>query len=157
MNSDDQKVYVTAEGLQKLKIEYTELTTVKRKEVAEKLARARELGDLSENAAWDQARADQSFIEGRIQELEDIIKNAAIVAIDGKGGSEVKIGSKVRVHIDGDEEEFTIVGPPEANPQQRLISHESPLGQALLGKKVGEKVEVEAPVGTISYKIMDIA
>ena len=156
-NTNNQKVYVTAEGLKKLEKEYAELTKVKRKEIAEKLARARELGDLSENSAWEQARSEQSFVEGRIQELEDILKNAVTVNVEGHGSQAVKIGSKVKVHLDGDEEEFTIVGAPEANPQQKKISHESPLGMALLGKKVGDKVEVEAPIGKINYTILAIA
>lgn len=148
-------VFVTKEGLKKLNKEYDELVNVKRKEVVKKLTAARELGDLSENSSWQQAREEQSFIEGRIEELEEMLRNAKVIAQKDHNGV-VILGSKVRLHIDGEEEEFHIVGAPEADPKQQKISHESPLGRALLGKKVGDTVEIEAPVGRIKYRIISI-
>lgn len=153
--NQQSSVYVTKSGLKKLKKEYDELTNIKRKEIVKKLTAARDLGDLSENSAWHQAREEQSFIEGRIEELEEMLRNAKVIDENDTNGV-VALGSKVRVHIDGDEEEFHIVGAPEADPKQKKISHESPLGQALLGKKVGDMVEIEAPVGKIRYKILSI-
>lgn len=153
--ANNNKMYLTKDGLKKLQNEYNELITSKRKEIAEKIASARELGDLSENSAWQQARTEQSFLEGRILELEEIFKNVEIIEKKHSQGV-ISLGSKVVVHIDGDEEEFHIVGAPEANPKQKKISHESPLGKALVGRKVGDVVEIEAPIGKIKYKIIKI-
>ena len=148
-------IEMTKEGLAKLQAELEELTTTRRAEVTEKIKNARSLGDLSENSLYDQARAEQSFVEGRIQELESILEQAKV--IEGTADGEVGLGSTVIVHIDGDEEQFMIVGEPEADPANSKLSHTSPLGQALIGKKVGETVEVEAPVGMISYRIEKIS
>jgi len=150
----NEKVYLTQEGLEKLKGEHEELVNARRKEVAEKLQKARELGDVTENAAYDAARDEQAFIEGRISELEDILKHVEVVKESAAG--EVAIGSTVRVHIDGQAQQFRVVGAHEADPTGGKISHESPLGQALLGKKVGDKVHVEAPVGKLTYHILEI-
>jgi transcription elongation factor GreA len=151
----DKGLYLTAEGLEKLKAELDDLINHKRPEVVEQIKRARELGDLSENSLYDQARANQSFVEGRIQELESVVEQAKIIA-DETPKDQVGLGSQVIVHIDGDEESFTIVGEPEADPSNAKISHTSPLGQALMGKKIGDEVKVEAPVGEITYRIMKI-
>ena len=148
-------IEMTKEGLAKLQAELEELTTTRRAEVTEKIKNARSLGDLSENSLYDQARAEQSFVEGRIQELESILEQAKV--IEGTADGEVGLGSTVIVHIDGDEGQFMIVGEPEADPANSKLSHTSPLGQALIGKKVGETVEVEAPVGMISYRIEKIS
>jgi len=150
----EEKVYLTQEGLKKLKEEHTNLVGDRRKEVAEKLQKARELGDISENAAYDAAREEQSFVEGRISELEDILKRVEVVE-EGAAG-EVAIGSTVKVHLDGEDQEFRVVGAHEADPTSGKISHESPLGRALLGRKIGEQVEVEAPLGKITYHILAI-
>ncbi len=152
--SDQNNLYITKEGLQKLKIELKELIEVRRPDIAQRIQDAREMGDISENALYDEAKKEQSFIEGKISELEEIIKSAKVADSVAKGF--VVIGSKVKVHIDGDEEEFHIVGGPEANPVEKKISHESPLGAALMGKKVGEKIEVEAPIGKLAYTILKI-
>lgn len=149
-----EKLLLTKEGLENLKAELKELIDVKRPEIAQRIKEAREMGDISENSAYDAARQEQSVIEGRIAELEDIVKNAQILEVKNK--DKVFVGAKVKVHVDGDTEEFFIVGAPEANPVQRKISHESPLGSALLGKGKGDKIEVEAPVGKIVYTILDI-
>ncbi len=148
------KLLLTKEGLEKLKLELKELIEVRRPEIAQRIKEAREMGDISENSAYDAARQEQGVIEGRIAELEDILKNAQILEV--KDRSKVFVGAKVKVHVDGDTEEFFIVGAPEANPIEKKISHESPLGSALLGKSKGEKISVEAPVGKIIYTILDI-
>ncbi len=154
MNKD--AIVITQEGLDRLKAELHELITVKRVEVTEAIKRARELGDLSENSLYDQSRSQQSFIEGRIEELEAVIEKAQIIQ-QPTNNDVVSLGSKVVVHIDGDDETLTLVGEPEADPSNAKISHTSPLGQALIGKKVGEVVEVDAPVGTIAYTIKQVA
>ncbi len=150
-----QIVQLTKEGLEKLKIELKELLDVKRSEVAKRIQVARENGDISENAEYDSARLEQSTVESRIGELEEIVRNAKIS--DAKIDKDVVgLGAKVTVHIDDDEDTFHVVGTPEANPLEKKISHESPLGIALLGKRVGEKVGVDAPVGKLIYTIKRI-
>lgn len=153
--SEDLKIFVTREGLEKLKSEYQELIEVKRPEIAARIRDARDLGDLTENSEYKSAREEQAKIEGRISELEEIIKKAQIVK-KVKDNKKVDIGCKVKVHLEGQDQEFQIVGATEANPVEGKISHESPLGQALLGKKVGEKVKVETPAGIVTYKIKKI-
>jgi transcription elongation factor GreA len=147
-------LYITKDGLKKLKDELKELVEVKRPQVAQEIQSAREMGDISENAAYDEAKREQAFIEGRISELEDIIKNSKVA--DSISSGEVVVGSQVTVHMDGSEQIFHIVGAPEANPAEQKISHESPLGKALMGKKVGEKFEVEAPIGKLTYTVLKI-
>jgi len=147
-------VVVTKEGLDALKAEYEELVNVKRPEAVTRLATARDQGDLSENSEYTDAKQSLSFIDGRIAELEVVLHDVKVVTTHAKG--QVDVGCKVTLHINGKKEEFTVVGEWEADPQARKISHESPLGKALLGKKVGEKVEVEAPAGKILYKILSI-
>jgi transcription elongation factor GreA len=150
-----QTIQLTKEGLEKLKAELKELLEVKRPEVSKRIQTARENGDISENAEYDAARLEQSTVEGRIEELEDIVRNAVVSS--AKVDKEVVgLGAKVTVHIDGDEDTFHLVGAPEANPIERKISHESPLGLAMVGKKVGEKIEVDAPVGKLIYTIKRI-
>lgn len=148
-------VFITEEGLKKLKDELTYLKEEKVPEVAKRIQIARDQGDISENAEYDDAKHEQAVIEGKIKELEDIIKSAKISKGSSKG--EVSVGSKVKVHVSGQEMELHIVGAMEANPQERKISHNSPIGAALVGKRVGDSVEVEAPVGTITYDIVEIA
>ena len=152
---NDNNLYITKEGLEKLKSELKELTESKRPEIAQKIQSAREMGDISENAAYDEAKREQSFIEGRISELEEIVKNSKIAEQTNDG--KIIVGSMVILHIEGDEEEFHIVGAPEADPIERKISHESPLGSALMGKIVGDKVDVEAPIGKLTYTILKIS
>lgn len=146
---------MTTQGLAKLQEEYSNLVNVKRSEIAKRIKFARTLGDLSENAEYHAAKDDQAFMEGRIKELDHIIRNAVVSTSSGNGDA-VGMGSKVRVHIDSTEQTFEIVGAQEANPLKGKISHESPIGQALFGKKVGEKVDVEVPVGTLTYSILEI-
>ncbi len=151
------KVFVTKDGLEKIKSEHDDLVNVKRPAVAEKIKKAREHGDVSENAEYDAAREEQAFIEGRIQEIEEILRGVEVVKEGKRSNGAVGVGSRVKVHMDGAETEYFIVGAPEANPQERKISHESPLGQALLGKKAGDVVEVEAPVGKLKIHILSVS
>ena len=158
--ADDQKVLLTKEGLQKLQEELAQLKTSGRKEVAERLAEAVSYGDLSENSEYDEAKNQQAFIEGRILELEDQVKNAEI--IEGKDAAAkgmIQIGSTVTLQREGESEshEYTIVGSTEADPMMRKISNESPVGEAIIGKKVKAKVKVVAPGGTFEYSILKVA
>jgi transcription elongation factor GreA len=153
--NNNEKIFLTPEGLEKIKEEYEELTTKRRQEIALRIQKARELGDLTENAEYDAAREEQATVEGRIAELEELMKRAEVVK-NNRCPVQIEVGCKVRVHLEGRDEEFQIVGAPEADPASGKISHESPLGQALLGKKVGDKIEVDAPVGKLIYKILDI-
>ena len=146
-------IFITKEGLDKLKEELRELKEVTVPEVARRIQVARDNGDISENAEYDAAKHEQAIVEGKIKELEDIIKNAQV---SETSGDEIGVGSKVMVHVDGNEMELHIVGAMEANPAERKISHNSPIGAALVGKKVGDKVEVEAPIGNVVYTIMGV-
>lgn len=159
---DDDQTLVTKEGLKKLQDELNELKTVKRKEVAERLKEAISYGDLSENSEYQEAKNEQAFIEGRILELEQMIKNAKIIS-DKKATTKVKeiqIGTTVTVRnkTDGDDPvEYTIVGSTEANPLEKKISNESPVGRAVLGKKKGDVVDVHTPAGPYKYEIVKVA
>ncbi len=154
-NDNSKKVFLTSEGLEELRKELKELVEVKRVEVVQKIAQARDMGDLSENAAYVSAREEQAFIEGRIAELEDVIKNA--VVSKGKSRGVIEVGCKIKVDVDGGQEEYHLVGAPEADPKVKKISYESPLGKALMGKKVGDKVEMQAPDGSIVYTILSVS
>lgn len=152
---DTKKIYLTKEGLEDLKKEYNELTKVKRPDVLSRVSQARNMGDLSENAEYVAAREELSFIDGRIDELQELIKQAVLITHKGSDHS-VKLGSTVMLSVNGKKEEFTVVGEWEADPKAKKISHESPLGKALLGKRVGDKAEVAAPAGKIVYTISAI-
>ena len=155
MNATKNEFYLTAEGLAGLKDELQVLTTSKREEIAARLKEAKADGDLSENAMYDAARDEQSFVEGRISEIEHILKHA--VVISNKGNGAVSLGSKVHVELEEGEQEYVIVGSTEANPDKGYISDQSPIGKALLGKKPGDQVEVDVPSGTITYRIKHIS
>ncbi len=155
MNTTKNEFHLTAEGLQALKDELQELTTSKRGEIAERLKEAKADGDLSENAMYDAARDEQSFVEGRISEIEHILKHAAVIS--NKGTGSVSLGSKVHVELEQGDVEYVIVGSTEANPDKGYISDQSPIGKALLGRKPGDQVEVEVPSGKITYKIKHIS
>lgn len=150
----EKDIFLTAEGLKKLKEEYKELTGVKRKEVTERISKAREFGDISENSEYDTAREEQSFVEGRILEIEEILKHAKRIN-DKTKHSVVEIGSRVKVNVGGEKDEFAIVSSVEANPSEGKISNESPVGKALLGAKVGDVVTVSSSVKA-TYKVLDI-
>ena len=154
----DKKNILTYEGLKRYEDELQNLKVVKRKEVAQKIKEAREQGDLSENAEYDAAKDEQRDIELRIEELEKLLKNAEVVVEDEIDLDKINIGRKVKVYdVDEDEEmEFKIVGSTEANSLQNKISNESPVGQALMGKKAGDVVDVETQAGVIQYKVLEI-
>lgn len=153
---DKQTLVLTKEGLEKLKNEFTNLVDVKRPEIAKRIQDAREMGDISENSEYDAAKQEQAFIEGRISEIEEILKNATVTDGNKSHKESVDVGAKVTVHMESSDDTFYIVGAPEADPTANKISHESPLGSALMGKKVGEKIEFEAPVGKLTYTILKI-
>jgi transcription elongation factor GreA len=157
--ADLKKNILTYEGLKRLEEELQNLKVVKRKEVAQKIKEAREQGDLSENAEYDAAKDEQRDIELRIEELEKLLKNAEVVVEDEIDVDSINIGCLVRVHdLEYAEDiEFKIVGSTEANSRQNKISNESPVGQALLGRKVGETVDVDTQMGVIQYKILEIS
>ena len=154
----NKKNILTSEGLKKLEDELEDLIVVKRKEVAQKIKEAREQGDLSENAEYDAAKDEQRDIEARIEEIEKILKNAEIVDEDEVNTDTINVGCQVKILDCEFDEELTykIVGSTEANSLKGKISNESPVGKALLGKKVGDIVTVETQVGTIQYKVLDI-
>ena len=154
----DKKNILTYEGLVKLENELHDLKVVRRKEVAQKIKEAREQGDLSENAEYDAAKDEQRDIEARIEELEKILKNAEVVDEDEIDLEAISIGCRVKIYdIEFDEElEYKIVGSTEANSLQGKISNESPVGQALIGAKVGQTVSVDTQAGSIQYKVLEI-
>ena len=147
-------VYLTAEGLAKLKAELRELITVDRPRIAARIHEAKLDGDLSENAEYEDAKQEQSFLEGRIATLELQLRNAAV--IEKANGDSVGIGSEVVIKSGDGEETFTIVGSAEAAPREGRISNESPVGAALMGRKKGDKVTVLAPAGPIEYTLVGI-
>lgn len=151
-----KSVVMSQSGLDKLKEEVQNLKQVRRPDVIARIAQAREYGDLSENAEYEDARNEQSFIEGRIQELEDMIKHAQVVA-KASGNGHATIGSTVKVKLDGKPMAFMLVGSQEADPLNGKISIESPIGKALLDHKAGETVEVEVPAGKTRYQILSIS
>jgi len=154
MQNSTQKILLTREGLNELKKEYNNLVNIKRPELVIRLATARGQGDLTENSEYTAAKQDLAFIDGRIAELDQVLHEAKVVVSHSK--KKVDVGCKVTLTVSGKRETFTIVGEWEADPLQKKISHSSPLGKALLGRKVGEKAEVEAPAGRILYKILNI-
>jgi len=158
-NMEVKKIYLTKDGLEALKKELEELTKKKRPEVLDAMSQARNQGDLSENAEYHAAKEELSFIDGRIDELMEMLKQVVVIEEPGKktGGKKiVALGSKVTVSIKGAKYVYSIVGEWEADPGNHKISHESPIGKALIGKTVGEKIEVEAPAGKILYTIVSV-
>ena len=154
----DKKHILTYAGLKQYEDELQNLKVVRRKEVAQKIKEAREQGDLSENAEYDAAKDEQRDIEARIEELEAILKNAEVVVEDEVDFDKINVGCTVKVlDVEYDEEmEFYIVGSTEANSLQNKISNEAPVGRALIGKSVGDVVDVETQAGIIQYKVLEI-
>ncbi len=155
MTSANDKIQFTEAGLAEIKSELDELKNQKLTAAIDRVARARDFGDLSENAEYHAAKEELAFIEGRIEELDGIIARAEVVGSKAKNGS-VNIGCKVTVSVSGKDHTYEIVGEWEADPLQKKISHTSQLGVALLGKKNGDAVEFEAPAGKVIYKIKKI-
>jgi transcription elongation factor GreA len=153
-----KEVILTPEGYEKLKQEIEELSTVKRREVAERIRIAREFGDIAENAEYDDAKNEQMLLEHRIATLEERLRDARVISKKDIAKDVVSIGSRVKLRDVAAKEtvEYHIVGSAEANPAQNKLSNESPVGKAIIGKKKGETVEVSVPRGTLKYKILEI-
>ncbi len=154
----EKQIILTAEGLKKIEQKLDHLKSVRRREVAERIKQAIEFGDISENSEYEDAKNEQAFIEGEILTLEKMLRNAKLIDEDEISADVVTIGSTV-VLKDlefGDILEYTIVGSAEADPTESRISNESPVGEAILGRKVGSVVEVNVPAGTLKYEIVDI-
>lgn len=156
--SNNQPIYLTTEGLTKIKEELAYLVGTRRHEVAMMIAEAKGEGDISENAGYDEAKTVQGFLEGRIRELENIVQNAVVIQESAHPADEVAIGRTVTVREDGysASETYTIVGTAEADPKTGRISNHSPMGQALLGRRIGERVAVASPGGEIVFEILKI-
>ena len=152
-----KQVYLTREGFKKFEEELAHLKNEKRPEVAERIRKAKEFTDTVDNAEYDDAKAEQAFMEGRIQDLEYELANAVIID-DHPAADYVRLGSKVTVSdTTGEQEMYTIVGSAEADPRRGYISNESPVGRALLGKRIGEQVDVVAPGGSFNLKVVSLA
>lgn len=150
-----KSVYVTAAGLADAKEELSELEKIRRPEIADRIQKAREFGDITENSEYDAAMEEQAIVEKRISELQETLKSAKVIADIAKSDF-VVIGSTVVIEMDGEVDEFMIVGSVEANPSKKRISNESPVGSALLGAKVGEAVEVATPIVRYKCKVLEI-
>ena len=152
---NDKEQLLTAEGLANLETELDELKTVHRRDVNERIRHAKEFGDLSENAEYEDAKQEQAFVEGRILKVEQMIRNARIIDASEYDQNEVHLGASVKVKEvkSGTSHEFTIVGSTEADPKSGRLSNESPMGNALIGRKKGESVDVTTPRGVVTYKI----
>ena len=155
----DEAVILTREGYENLKEELANLKTVRRKEVAERLKQAIDFGDLSENSEYDDAKNEQAFIEGRIQTIEATLHNAQVIEDGTHSSGVINIGSYVTVRaVEFDDvEEYRIARSSEAAPMQNKISNESPLGAALLGKRQGQTIKVDAPAGMLEYEILNVS
>lgn len=152
----DKKVYLTKQGYEDLKAELERLLGDERKEIAERIKTAKEYGDLSENSEYSDAKEQQSFVEGRIIEVEHLLKNAEIIDDSHANCTNVNIGCTVLLEDADKELEYRIVGSTEADPTKGYISNESPIGKALLGKKTGDLVEVSVPAGVKTYKVKKV-
>jgi transcription elongation factor GreA len=153
----DKVVYLTPEGKQRFAAELHELQTVRRHQVEDQIRRAKEFADTVDNAEYDEAKTQQAFVEGRIQELERMLSNAKLIEEPTTKADYVRMGAHIKVvDSEGEEETYYLVGSHEADPRRGLISNESPIGRALIGKRVGDEVTVVAPAGSFNLKILDI-
>jgi transcription elongation factor GreA len=153
----NKEIFLTPEGLARLEEELEHLRTVRRQEVAEKIQQSKELRSSVISPEYEEAKNEQGFVEGRILEIERIIKNAKIIHHEDVNRDFIEVGNEVRVQLqDGSEEYYAIVGSAEAKPSEGRISNESPMGKALLGKRVGDEAEVEAPAGPLKLRILEI-
>jgi transcription elongation factor GreA len=154
----EEKVHVTEEGLATLRAEYDDLVNNRRPAIIRTVALAREEGDLRENSGYHAARHDQTMIEGRIRQLEDMLKRVEVIDANAaaKSGGLVRLGTTVTIEIDGDEETYTIVGSVESNPVEGRISDKSPWGQALLGAKVGQTVNIQTPTTVLRARVVSV-
>jgi transcription elongation factor GreA len=149
------KVQITKQGLETLKVELDNLVNVKRPKLVDRLSNARSQGDLTENSDYHNAKDELELLDGRIEELQEVVSEAVVVQ-GSTNGNGIAIGTKVTVRVNGQSMLYHIVGEWEADPMQKKISHTSPLGQALVGKGKGDSVEVEAPVGKVKYEIVSV-
>ena len=156
LDMDEKPVLLTKEGLRLLEEELHLLVTVRRAEVAERIRHARDFGDISENAEYTEAKNEQSLVEGRIQTLEAMVRNAVMIEEENRERGVVAAGAEVKVSSEEGEETYSIVGAAEADPLNGRISNESPLGRALLGHKAGDEVEWTSPIGTSRVKILSV-
>ena len=154
---DEKPVLLTKEGLRALEDELDQLVSVRRSEVAERIRQARDFGDIAENAEYTEAKNEQSLVEGRIQTLEAMVRNAVVIEEEPRERGVVAVGAQVKVSSDEGEETYAIVGAAEADPLAGKISNESPLGRALLGHKAGDEVEWTSPIGTSRVKILAVS
>jgi transcription elongation factor GreA len=154
----DRPAYLTRDGRARLETELEDLTTRGRKDIAERINAAKELGDISESGEYEDAKNQQAHLEGRIREIKSILSRAQIIDEENGHASEVRVGSKVTVRVDGEEEDetWTIVGSTEAKPREGKISNESPIGSALLGKRPRQKVQVQTPDGVMKMTVVKI-
>lgn len=150
-----KSVKLTKDGLENLKKELGDLIETKKPASIERLQKARAMGDLSENSEYNAAREEVEFVEGRIKEIEEILKHAEVEE-NTNHSSKISLGSKVRVVSDGKSDMFTVVGEFEADPVEKKLSYNSPIGKALMGKTVGDVINVEIPAGNIIYKVLEI-
>ena len=152
-----EEVFLTQDGAEKLRNELDDLINVKRIELARKLKEAKDMGDLSENADYIDAKEQQGFLEGRIRYIENLLRAATIVSEEDVARDIVQVGSTVTIQVKGEEPEtYMIVGAAEANPLDGKISNESPLGASLLGARVGQRITFEAPAGAMKFKVLEI-
>lgn len=149
------KIQITQKGFDDLKVELENLIKNKKPKAIDRLGKARSMGDLSENSEYTAAKEELAFVEGRVQEIQQVIDNAEVTN-NNNAGDFVQIGSSVTVELNGKNEVFQIVGEFEADPMNKKLSQNSPIGQALINKKVGDQVEVNIPAGKVQYKIIDI-
>lgn len=152
----NRMTYVSKEGLDKLKAELLDLKTVKRRELADRIEAAKALGDLSENAEYHEAKENLAFVEGRIQQINDMLQNVSIIDPSATTGG-IRIGSTVVAELNGKQRTFKIVGSNEADPAAGLVSNESPLGDAFLDHAVGDHVDVQTPAGITTYTVISIS
>jgi transcription elongation factor GreA len=158
MSNGNKEVLLTEEGYEKLEKELDNLVNVKRREIAKRIKVAREFGDISENSEYDDAKNEQAFIEGRIKEIKNMLRNARVVKDDEVTDKTVNIGTTVELKEkdSGEEFSYTIVGAAETDPLNYKISHESPIGKSIIGHKIGDIVKVEVPSGIMSYEVLSI-
>jgi len=153
----DKVVYLTPEGKERFSAELHELLTVRRHQVEEQIRRSKEFADTVDNAEYDEAKQEQAFVEGRILELERMLHNVRVIEEPTVKGDYVRMGSHVKVtDVDGEQETYYLVGSQEADPRHGLVSNESPIGRALIGKRVGDEVTVVAPAGSFNLRILEI-
>lgn len=153
---EGKTTYISKEGLAKLQEELLQLKNVRRREIADRIQQAKELGDLSENAEYAEAKNEQAFIEGRLLEIESLIRNAVVIDDQHKKGGGISVGSSVELLHNGKTVTYMIVGTSEADPGKGRISNESPIGKNLLGKKIGESISVTSPSGANDYTVQGI-